>query len=519
MTLGQWTSLAACVGQLALLFGVLRMRGRSSLVWPLALLCALLAGWNFCDLAYRLTADVRWHFLDLTLSPFGLPAALHVVLAFSGQQRSGRRGLLAAYAACALLAGSSSFALISPAAAAWVDSTGWALGFLALEALIAGAAVIVMLRHLRVAQPVQEQARSRLVLAALLSGAMLGATELWDDLGWHVRPLGNVGTLLAALLLVRACLSHALLERGMRAIEALGALLLAAATAVSYLGLLYGLQQQAALLAIGTLTFSAAAAAIAAQVYGAAQRERVRLAALAQQGRWSEQLAHDLQNPLAALHGALQFLEQERAQGRSLDAQARYLALMAGQVERIARVVDDYRRLGRMEPLASTFDLHALVRQVTGLAGHAGLAGADAATSAPPAELRTELLADPPSCHADPDLVGLALENLLRNAREAMPAGGGIVIRTRRVHERGAAQIALCVADEGSGMDARQRERAFDPLFTTKPGGSGLGLAFVKRAAEAQGGSVRLESSVGRGTTVELLLPAGAPPTREESHG
>ena len=517
MTLGEWTSLAACVGQLGLLIAVLRVRGRgrSPLVWPLALLCGLLAGWNFCDLAYRLSGDVRWHYLDVTLSPFGLPAALQVVLAFSGRLRSGRRALLAAYAACALLAVPSLLAFGHDAAAAWVESAAWSLGFLALEALIAGGAVVVLLRHLRVAQPAAEQARTRLVLAALLSGAMLGATELWDDLGWHVRPLGNVGSLLAALLLVRACSSHALLERRMRVIEALGALLLAAATAVSYLGLLYGLAQQAALLAIGTLTFAAVSAVIAAQVYAAAQHERTRLSALAQQGRWSEQLAHDLQNPLAALHGALQFLAEERAQGRSLDAQARYLELMSSQVERIARVVDDYRRLGRMEPLASTFDLHALVHQVAGLSS---FAGADAALpSAPRLSLRTELLADPPSCHADPDLVALALENLLRNARESMPQGGDVVIRTRRVLERGSAQIALVVADQGAGMDARQRERAFDAQFTTKPGGAGLGLAFVKRAAEAHGGSVRLESHVGRGTTVEVLLPAVPPAALEEA--
>jgi len=514
MSIGEWTSLAACVGQLGLLFGVLRGRAPSPLIWPLALLCALLAGWNFCDLAYRLTGDARWHFLDVTLSPLGLPAALQVVLAFSGRLRRARRGLLAAYAACGVLSLSSALAFGSAAGAAWIDSAAWSLVFLALEALIVGAATIALLRHLRELEPGEEQARARLVLAALLSAAMLGATELWDDLGWHVRPLGNVGTLLAAVLLVRACLSHALLERRPRLAEALGALLFAAATAVSYLGLLYGLQQQTALLAIGTLTLSAALVAVAASVYGTAQRGRERLASLAQQGRWSEQLAHDLQNPLAALRGALQFLAEEHARGRPLDAQARYLELMAAQVERIARVVDDYRRLGRMEPLASTFDLHALVREVAALQPFAG--GAEPRASEP--ALRTELLADPCSCHADPDLVGLALENLLRNAREATGAGGAIVIRTRSVGERGRPEILLAVADDGAGMDARQRERAFDPLYTTKPQGSGLGLAFVKRAAEAQGGSVRLQSAVGRGTTVELLLPACAP-LAEPGHG
>ena len=81
-----------------------------------------------------------------------------------------------------------------------------------------------------------------------------------------------------------------------------------------------------------------------------------------------------------------------------------------------------------------------------------------------------------------------------------------IVVRTRLHDDR----IALAVEDNGSGMDARQCERAFDPLYTTKKAGSGLGLAFVKRAAEAQGGSVALTSAVGRGTIVELRLPTQA---------
>ena len=499
MSAGEWTSLAASLGQLGLLFGVLRGRGRSPLAWPLALLCALLAGWNFCDLAFRLTSDARWHFADVTLSPLGLPAALHVVLVWSGRVRRARAGLLAAYAASGALSLSSLRAFVAEDAARWVDSAQWSGAFLLLEALIVGAAALVLLRYLREAQPAAEQARTRLVLAALLSAAMLGATELWDDLGLHVRPLGNVGTLLAAVLLVRATLSHGLLGRRLRMAEAIAALLFAAATLTSYLGLLRALHHREALLAIGTLTFSAVVVALGAQVYLAAQRERRRLSTLALEGRLSERLAHDLQNPLAALRGALQFLEQERVQGRPLDAHARYIALMAAQVERIARVVDDYRRLGRIEPLASTFDLHALVQQVTALQPLAR--GAEAAE--PARTVRTELLADPPSCHADPDLVGLALENLLRNAHEATPEGGAIVVRTRLHDDR----IALAVEDNGSGMDARQCERAFDPLYTTKKAGSGLGLAFVKRAAEAQGGSVALTSAVGRGTIVEVRLP------------
>jgi signal transduction histidine kinase len=64
------------------------------------------------------------------------------------------------------------------------------------------------------------------------------------------------------------------------------------------------------------------------------------------------------------------------------------------------------------------------------------------------------------------------------------------------------------VEDTGCGMDARTRERAFDEFFTTKPSGSGLGLAFVRRIVEAHGGEVTLASELGRGTIVRVRLPA-----------
>ena len=113
-------------------------------------------------------------------------------------------------------------------------------------------------------------------------------------------------------------------------------------------------------------------------------------------------------------------------------------------------------------------------------------------------------------------MVGLALENMLRNAVEAMPAGGALTVRTRRDAASGAPVMRLLVEDAGVGMDARQREHAFDETYTTKPEGSGLGLAFVKRVAEAQGGRVRLLSVLGRGTGIELTLPA-EPPAPEAS--
>jgi signal transduction histidine kinase len=103
----------------------------------------------------------------------------------------------------------------------------------------------------------------------------------------------------------------------------------------------------------------------------------------------------------------------------------------------------------------------------------------------------------------DRDLLAGALENLVQNAFEAMPDGGTVTVRTSVDPDT----VVLSVEDNGQGMDARTRERAFDPFFTTKPTGSGLGLAFVRRVAEAHGGDVTLASKEGAGTTLQLRLP------------
>jgi CheY-like chemotaxis protein len=112
--------------------------------------------------------------------------------------------------------------------------------------------------------------------------------------------------------------------------------------------------------------------------------------------------------------------------------------------------------------------------------------------------------------------------NLLINAREAMPHGGRISLSTSITRgpatsksdsgdTEPSAYIAICVADSGSGMSEALLSRAFEPLFSSKPRGTGLGLASVRDFAMEMGGDVWLESQVGEGTTVHLHLPLANP--------
>jgi signal transduction histidine kinase len=88
-----------------------------------------------------------------------------------------------------------------------------------------------------------------------------------------------------------------------------------------------------------------------------------------------------------------------------------------------------------------------------------------------------------------------------------MPQGGTVTVRTSLSIGTGRSFIVLTVEDTGEGMDVRVQEKAFDDFFTTKASGSGLGLAFVRRVADAHGAAIGLSSALGRGTSIELKLP------------
>jgi CheY-like chemotaxis protein len=120
----------------------------------------------------------------------------------------------------------------------------------------------------------------------------------------------------------------------------------------------------------------------------------------------------------------------------------------------------------------------------------------------------------------DPNQLDSAILNLAINARDAMPAGGQLTIRTHNVHldpveaaKLGVARpgdyVCVCVADTGAGMSADVMARAFDPFFTTKPigQGTGLGLSMIYGFMQQTGGHAHIESALGEGTTVRLYLP------------
>jgi signal transduction histidine kinase len=105
---------------------------------------------------------------------------------------------------------------------------------------------------------------------------------------------------------------------------------------------------------------------------------------------------------------------------------------------------------------------------------------------------------------ADRDQFARALQNLVKNALQAIPEGGGTVqLRTEPFSDK----VKILVIDSGSGIPEEIKDRVFQPNFSTKNSGMGLGLAMVKRTVESFGGSIRFETQQGKGTTFILELP------------
>lgn len=494
----------ACLGELLLLILVL-WRGKRTPLWgPLTALSVVAFGWNFTGMAHSLTGDRGWYWLDITLSPLTAPIAFHLVLAFTGRRAQLRWVRNVAYAWFGALSAYGALAFFVPSARPLYESGAVPLAHLCGAAAVMTFGLVLLVRHERASGDVAERSRTRLLLTALAIATPMALTEVINELGVAVPHLGALGILIGNSLVVLVALQLQLFDRRLGLYDALFAAALASLAVALYLAILEFLASRSALLVFATATLTLLLAAGLRQLVLGIRAQRDRLEHLAQLGRMSSQLGHDLKNPLAALRGAAQFLDGEVAAGRPLTEHRQFLALIVEQADRMQRVIDDYRRLGRLEPAPSKVDLNALVRTTVALQPFA--AGGKL-------EVKESLAPALPECALDADLVSSALHNLLRNACEAMPSGGELLVETRASRTGDEDWVVVAVADTGVGMDARTREFAFDEFFTTRPTGTGLGLSLVRRVASAHGGRVSLQSKEGAGTRVELWLPARAAPS------
>jgi signal transduction histidine kinase len=215
----------------------------------------------------------------------------------------------------------------------------------------------------------------------------------------------------------------------------------------------------------------------------AAVRRAERLAAL---GQLTAGLAHELRNPLASIKGSADLLARRSV----TDATTRELGeIISSEVDRTNLLVTRFLSFARpLEPRREMIDVTQVIDRA---AGHANV------------EIIRDYSPDVPLLAIDPPLMEQVFINLLSNAAQASEPGTPVTVSTRRKPQG----IEIDVIDRGSGIPADKMETIFNPFFTTKQTGVGLGLAIVSKIVNGHGGKMTVDSELGKGSTFRVCLP------------
>jgi two-component system, NtrC family, sensor histidine kinase HydH len=234
------------------------------------------------------------------------------------------------------------------------------------------------------------------------------------------------------------------------------------------------------------------------------KQEVARSQRLASLGSLAAGVAHEIRNPLSSIKG---FATYFRDRFRDNAADRETAEVMISEVDRLNRVITqllEFARpltMNRVPTSLPQLICHA-VRTVEGQARQKGIA------------IVTALAPEVGEIPLDADRMSQVLLNLCLNAIAAMEAGGTLRVSLGR---RDGQTIRIEITDTGVGIRTEDLPRVFDPYFTTKPSGTGLGLPIVQKVVEAHGGEVTITSEPGKGTTVTVLLPSAA--THEKMPG
>ena len=208
---------------------------------------------------------------------------------------------------------------------------------------------------------------------------------------------------------------------------------------------------------------------------------------------------HEIKNHLSTLGLNLQLLAddfqdpQSQRERRALERIQR----LETECQRLVSLANDFLRFARVKDLdlQDTRLADVLEEMVDFFGPTARQAGV---------EIKCYLPADLPTVKIDREMFKQALLNLFLNAEQAMPQGGELTVQGFCEDNK---WVCLTLIDTGKGMPPEVLAKVFKPFFSTKPGGSGLGLATVKRIVEAHGGTIEVQSEVGRGTKFTIRLP------------
>jgi nitrogen fixation/metabolism regulation signal transduction histidine kinase len=222
---------------------------------------------------------------------------------------------------------------------------------------------------------------------------------------------------------------------------------------------------------------------------------------LAAAGRVSAQLAHEVRNPLSSIGLNAELLLEQLSQVQFSPPQQKteteeLILAIVREVDRVAEITEEYLKLARLpSPSLQLEDMNALTQSI--LHFH------EEEFRSANIRIETAFFPLPLFCKVDDAQLRQVILNLLKNAKEAMPEGGLLQVSTRQED----AFVHICFADSGKGMERNILSEIFKPFFTTKEGGSGLGLALSMQLLNMQGGSLEVARTSPEGTEFVLKLP------------
>ncbi len=232
-----------------------------------------------------------------------------------------------------------------------------------------------------------------------------------------------------------------------------------------------------------------------------AQEKLIRSEKLAAVGQLAGVVGHELRNPLAAVRNAAYFLSEKAKKIEALQQDEKikqFLAIILREVDSSSRIINDLLDFARWrKPEKKEIFLDEMVKECLSI-----LEKPENIT------VKIDLPHDQGIISGDPQQIRQVLLNLIKNGLEAMPEGGTLNISLNQSSDNGIVYSVLKIQDQGTGIPDDLKNKIFEPLFTTKLKGTGLGLPVVKQNVEANQGKLKLESEPGKGTTFTVYLPS-----------
>jgi len=219
---------------------------------------------------------------------------------------------------------------------------------------------------------------------------------------------------------------------------------------------------------------------------------------LAYVGTIAAGMAHEIRNPLSSVKMNIQMIEDRLSEfgEKESDYLVNKVSRIHSETVRLEESVNNFLMFARPKPLERVWaNLNEAIDHIVDFL--------EPACASNGVRIVRDYSGDLPQVYIDPDQFGQAIENIVRNAHQAIGKDGSIEIYTGR-HER---HVEIRISDDGPGVPADVREKMFEIFFTTKEGGTGLGLTIVKQIVEAHGGTVTFDTIPGRGTTFTIRLP------------